>query len=698
MSGLRRTVVLCVILILTATAPAFGKLLTAELEAALVAMQAGAATEYQRALLFQHNDLVNAAALNGELANDLYQSAQRDFALVNERLGADAAAEVGAEFRVQSPKNPGTKVFQPGTDSDYITVVDRKEQIQRMQEAYNRRINEMLANAGIPSEARGDWHNALDTDFMADPSRVSEQEFREIAELNNDAYARRNAALYEAASRSGGKVTPELVRDYVAEMQDFQAKKEAAIREAMQNPAAYADELKQAELHRLLAQEQKYISRMEAAVNLLRAQEGLPPLDPRWLAAEGAIRASDNYLVSAVAGSLSHATMNTALEDLATTLAEVAAKTPGGSAAADIASVISRLPAADQGRIIEKLGGMYGSELAQEIAAAAREQHAALSAAGGADDSFRALGSADELIELSLAQRAARAGLKVLEGVGVLANGIDVAMSVAALRDYFLEMQVVLDPHATDAEVDAAYKKMAEYAQNLIETGTMGALFEAYPPLAAAYGAWIVSYEGTRWVLRSTETGQAINRAAVAAFEAAFELEEELRVLLGEDSTQTKLTRLEQEILERYIRGVRDGTIVLDPGVTLADIVRSLRSGEPQRMRDAMLTRDTSGGSEGCLPALWTGTWDTDFGLMQLSASSSFVSGIYDWDEGYITGSLDATGCTMTGTWNEVPSRSPPDDAGAVVLTIGADGGTFSGVWGYGTSTGNGTWSATKAE
>jgi hypothetical protein len=698
MSGIRRVVVVFVLLFVSFTGPAGAMLLSVELQEALAVMHAGGATEYQRALLFKHNDIVNAAALNGELSNELYQSAQRDFAKINERLGAEAAAEAGAQFRVQSPKEPGPKIFQPGTDSDYITVVDRKEQIQHMQEAYNRRINEMLANAGVPSEARGDWHNTLDTDFMADPSRVSEQEFREIAELNNDAYARRNAAAYEAASRSGGTITPELVRDYVAEMQDFQAKKEAAIREAMQNPSVYADELKQAELHRLLAQEQKYISRMEAAVNLLRAQEGLPPLDPRWLAKEGAIRASDNYLVSAVAGSVSHATMNTAIEDLATTLAEIAAKNPGGTAAADIAILISRLPAADQGRIIEKLGGMYGSELAQEVAAAAREQHAARSAAGGADDSFRALGSADELVELSLAQRAARGGLKLLEGVGVLANGIDVAMSVAALRDYFLEMQIVLDPHATDAEVDAAYKKMAQYAENLIETGTMGALFEAYPPLAAAYGAWIVSYEGTRWVLRSTETGQAINRAAVAAFEAAFELEEELRVLLGEDSTATKLTRLEQEILERYIKGVRDGTIVLDPGVTLADIVKSLRNGEPQRARDAMLTRDTSGGSTNCLPALWTGTWASDWGVMQLSASSSFVSGIYDYDEGNISGSLDETGCTMTGKWTEVPSRSPPNDAGGVVLTMTPGGTSFSGVWGYGESTDSGTWSATKVE
>jgi hypothetical protein len=334
------------------------------------------------------------------------------------------------------------------------------------------------------------------------------------------------------------------------------------------------------------------------------------------------------------------------------------------------------------------------------VAAAARQQHAALSSAGSADevaDTFRGLSGADDLLERSLVQRAAALGIKVLEGVGHVANGVDVAMSVAALRDYFLAMQIALDPYSTDAEADAAFKKMGELAQDLIETGTMGALFEAHPTLAAAYGTWIVSYEGTKWVLRSTETGQAINRAAIAAFEAAFELEEELRVLMGEEGTDAKLTALEREILERYIRGVRDGTIVLDPGVTLADIAKSLRRGESQAARDAMLTRDTSGAGTNCLPGLWTGSWDSEWGLMDITASSTYVSGIYAWDEGRIEGELDETGCIMTGSWNEVPSRNYPDDKGNVVLTMSPDGTSFSGSWGYGPEgTGSGSWSGTK--
>src|SRR5687767_13360465 len=100
MSSLQRAVVVAFVVFVSVTAPAYGKLLTAELEAALAAMQASSATEYQRALLFQHNDVVNAAALNGELTNDLYQAAQRDFSLTNQRLGAEAAADVGAQFRV----------------------------------------------------------------------------------------------------------------------------------------------------------------------------------------------------------------------------------------------------------------------------------------------------------------------------------------------------------------------------------------------------------------------------------------------------------------------------------------------------------------------------------------------------------------------------------------------------------------------
>jgi hypothetical protein len=80
----------------------------------------------------------------------------------------------------------------------------------------------------------------------------------------------------------------------------------------------------------------------------------------------------------------------------------------------------------------------------------------------------------------------------------------------------------------------------------------------------------------------------------------------------------------------------------------------------------------------------WTGTWDTEFGLMRLSQSGETVSGDYDWDQGQISGTV--SGNVLRGTWNEAPSRQPPTDAGEVALTMRADCQSFTGQWRYGSS------------
>jgi hypothetical protein len=80
----------------------------------------------------------------------------------------------------------------------------------------------------------------------------------------------------------------------------------------------------------------------------------------------------------------------------------------------------------------------------------------------------------------------------------------------------------------------------------------------------------------------------------------------------------------------------------------------------------------------------WTGTWDTEFGLMRLTQSGDTVSGDYDWDQGQISGRV--IGDTLSGTWNEAPSRQPPTDAGGVELTMRGDCQSFTGRWRYGSS------------
>ncbi len=91
----------------------------------------------------------------------------------------------------------------------------------------------------------------------------------------------------------------------------------------------------------------------------------------------------------------------------------------------------------------------------------------------------------------------------------------------------------------------------------------------------------------------------------------------------------------------------------------------------------------------------WTGTWDTDFGQMVLQQSGNTVTGTYTSDQGQIQGT--ASGNKLTGTWSEVPSRTPPDDAGDIEFTISDDCNSFSGNWRYDSSGGwSGSWSGTR--
>ncbi len=97
-----------------------------------------------------------------------------------------------------------------------------------------------------------------------------------------------------------------------------------------------------------------------------------------------------------------------------------------------------------------------------------------------------------------------------------------------------------------------------------------------------------------------------------------------------------------------------------------------------------------------CTPDAWNGTWRTEYGEMVLSASGSSVSGTYPWDDGQISGTLDATGCILTGGWTEVPSRTAPNDAGGIVFTLDPKTGTWSGIWGYGNVLDRSGWTGSR--
>ena len=95
-------------------------------------------------------------------------------------------------------------------------------------------------------------------------------------------------------------------------------------------------------------------------------------------------------------------------------------------------------------------------------------------------------------------------------------------------------------------------------------------------------------------------------------------------------------------------------------------------------------------------PTPWTGSWDSDWGIMEFTQTGDKVTGTYTHDNGKIEGTV--SGNTLTATWSESPTYKPPKDAGDVVITIAADGKSFSGNWRYGSGTGkwDGAWEAKR--
>jgi|WetSurMetagenome_2_1015567.scaffolds.fasta_scaffold163349_2 hypothetical protein len=97
----------------------------------------------------------------------------------------------------------------------------------------------------------------------------------------------------------------------------------------------------------------------------------------------------------------------------------------------------------------------------------------------------------------------------------------------------------------------------------------------------------------------------------------------------------------------------------------------------------------------------WEGTWQTNFGKMNLNqigdTESKKVSGTYTHDQGKIVGTV--SGNKLIGTWSEAPTYSPAhNDAGDVELILSNDCKSFKGNFRYGSEGGwSGGWTGTKA-
>lgn len=601
--------------------------LTPQLTQALEANRMGRATRGQQALLFQNNDVINAASLNGWIPDSTYQAAQATYSETNQAIARAAAEATGATFNVQVSKS---QRFSPGTDSDFIVQVQSSDpvgQIAEMQEKYNAGVNKYLEEAlsaeGMVNQPRIDWHNRLDVDFMADPSYVTDKQFREIAYLNNDAYRRRNAAEYERVSRSntGETVTPELFSDYAAEMKDFIRKKQERMAAIRANPELLNDPAVMAEYQRLMAQEQKYIERIESANRTLRGQEGLavdppssgPPVyemrvaddgsatirkRPQGsVAARGAQRSFVNRIETINASALADNSLDRALSDLAESMAQAAVRNPEGwsQASSQIAEITGGMRPAARGQLIERIrhsvGGPAGDEVARNVAAAMRDQ-VRRNRPGMLQQLDNAIGQAFQSIDdlgdfrtfrqsISNAIDSARAGLDRLPDLEASAELLSAA---ADARTYIDSLQRAMDPNLTEEEAEELFSEAHDVAWSMAQNGILGALAEASPPFGAMLAGWSLGYDGTRFVIENTETGRRLDRAAEELFDrhqlAVDRAMNDLTEYFGGQSDRMQRDEQLRDLEASYWQALRDGRIRMRPGVRTLDIAALIRSGD----------------------------------------------------------------------------------------------------------------------
>jgi len=599
-------------------------LLTPEVREALRAQSMNMATSQQSALLFANNDAVNLARLNGGVSDIEYQAAQKDFARLNAGMARDAATDENARFDKQKSKSAR---YSPGTDSDYILGVESADQVKRIQKNYNQRVNAFLERNGVPG-GREDWHRTLDVDFMADPRKVSQAEFEEIAKVNNAAYRRREAAEFEKISRAndGSRVTPAHYRAYAEEMRDFVQHKQELLDELRRDPEILKDERKAAEFHLLMAQEQKYVERVAVANQILRAQQGLPPSDsyePRYtvetdadgnnvlrkavrdpdgavlgetLAELGAKRSPENFRVTAQADSVAKNSINRALTELAESMAEAGAKNWNYRRLAPemMASLTQNMSAAEKGAILDRVKGKYGDAAAASLAAAMRGE-SSLFAATSLKDLDRRITAKFET-DLSGATRVrqgfneqASKALGALETVGRLKSYYDTAQLARSVIEL---MQKAVDPSLSAAERAKVQAELDTNFWSLMENHGFSMVLQQMPTVAAFYGTWSLAYDGTTLILQNTQTGQRLNAAAAAYADdnmrAADAFGADMREYLGLDTDRAHQEAVYQNLLLKIL-GQIPSRYRLREGMTAKDIGDALRDRDIVRLRNELI-------------------------------------------------------------------------------------------------------------
>ena len=454
-----------------------------------------------------------------------------------------------------------------------------------MKEDYNRRVNDYLQKNGAIDTPRADWQKKLDTDFMADPRYVSEADFRDVAKMNNDAYMRRHAAEFEKISRQegGGKISPQHVTEYTEEMSDFARKKQSKISEMFKNPSQFGDPANRAKVIQMMAQEEKYISRMEALDAYLRKQEGLAPRNlGKTTAAKGAVRSPENVIAIKDAHAVAEASRAKAIEDLAETMGEVAKRNPefAKSAADDIVKIISQAPAEHQAEALAALR-RTNPELASAV-----HGHPGLGSldeiAHAGDDVRDLTRAGEELTEaakVSKMRKGLNAAAEAMEKLGKIAAAADVTLAAAQIKDYVNTIQKALDPNTSDAEAADLFKRAEEMAHDLAESSALIAIMERHPAVAGIFGTWTLACVSGEWIAANRETGHFVGRSKGTCLDRQMTAWDKA-VDWWKGKTAAEAAQKEERCQD-LVQAVRDGRVTIKGDYKVVDLCSFIRHDVP---------------------------------------------------------------------------------------------------------------------
>ncbi len=176
---------------------------------------------------------------------------------------------------------------------------------------------------------------------------------------------------------------------------------------------------------------------------------------------------------------------------------------------------------------------------------------------------------------------------EINDAIGKVADAQQALAVGQSVMEYLATLSMCADGSISDAEANFYCEDAAEQAREMIRTGMMeagmGLLAQAFPTVAAAIGAFQTGYDGTRWFLENTETGQRFERGfgmmaddTVAAGEA---FSDSMRRLLGVRTDEQLRRDADMRRFWSIVNAAERGALPLPSDVAFGDLGAAFATG-----------------------------------------------------------------------------------------------------------------------